>query len=198
MIRCPNGGRPNHPRPAHPAGFLGVAFAGGSGALLAACGDEQDDDQSGGIEGRADDAGVLRRALAVELTMVDAYSRGVGLLRGSMREAGEAFLAQEQEHADVLTKAITQLGGDASAKRLPVDYAQLRGRPRVLDLWRRLEDLAIATYAAAIPKLSTGTLRATIGTISTCEAEHAAVILGALGRPQAPQAFVKGEPLDLG
>jgi len=177
----------------------GVALAGGTGAaLLSACGDgDKTTTQSGGIEGRADDAGVLRRALAVELTMVDAYSRGVGLLRGPMREAGEAFLAQEQEHADVLTKAITQLGGDATVKRLPVDYAQLRGRAGVLDLWRRLEDLALATYAAAIPKLSTGTLRATIGTISTCEAEHAAVILGALGRPQAPQAFVKGEQLDL-
>lgn len=177
----------------------GVALAGGTGAaLLAACGDgDKTTTQSGGIEGGADDAGVLRRALAVELTMVDAYSRGVGLLRGPMREAGEAFLAQEQEHADVLTKAITQLGGDATVKRLPVDYAQLRGRSAVLDLWRRLEDLAIATYAAAIPKLSTGTLRATIGTISTCEAEHAAVILGALGRPQAPQAFVQGGPLDL-
>jgi len=166
----------------------GVALAGGTGAtLLAACGDgDKTTTQSGGIEGMADDAGVLRRALAVELTMVDAYGRGVGLLRGPMREAGKAFLAQEQEHADVLTKAITQLGGDATVKRLPVDYARLRGRSAVLDLWRRLEDLAIATYAAAIPKLSTGTLRATIGTISTCEAEHAAVILGALGRPQAP------------
>jgi hypothetical protein len=177
----------------------GVALAGGTGvALLAACGDgDKTTTQSGGIEGRADDAGVLRRALAVELTMVDAYSRGTDLLRGPMREAGQAFLAQEQEHADVLTKAITQLGGDVTVKRLPVDYAQLRGSALVLDLWRRLEDLAIATYAAAIPKLSTGTLRATIGTISTCEAQHAAVILGALGRPQAPQAFVKGEPLDL-
>jgi hypothetical protein len=178
----------------------GVAFAGGSGALLAACGgsDDRATTQSGGIEGSADDVGVLERALAVELTMVDAYSRGAVLLRGSMRAAGEAFLAQEQEHADVLTKAVTQLGGDATARRLPIDYATLRGRPQVLELWRRLEALAIATYADTIPKLSTGALRATIGTISTCEAEHAAVILGALGRPQAPEAFVRGRRADLG
>ena len=130
--------------------------------------------------------------------MVDAYSRGVALLRGPMRVAGEAFLAHEQEHADTLTKAITQLGGDATPRRLPIDYAAIRGRPQVLELWQRLEELAIATYADTIPKLSTGALRATIGTISTCEAEHAAVILGALGRPQAPDAFVKGERVDLG
>src|SRR4051794_17709500 len=150
-------------------GLLGVAVAGGSGALLAACGDDaRTTTQSGGIEGSADDVGVLRRALAVELTMVDAYSRGVLLLRGPLRAAGETFLAQEQEHADTLTKAITQLGGDAVAERLPIDYEKLTGRPQVLALWRRLEELAIATYTDTIPRLSTGALRATIGTISTC------------------------------
>ena len=171
----------------------GAAVAGGSGALLAACGDgDETTIKSGGVEGSADDAEVLRRALAVELTLVDAYAQGRLLLRGPMRVAGDAFLAQEQEHADTVTKAITQLGGNAAVKRLPVDYSNLRGRFDVLDLWRRLEDLAIATYAVTIPKLSSGPLRATIGTISTCDAEHAAVILGELGRPQAPDAFVKG------
>ena len=171
----------------------GFALAGGAGAALAACGDgDNATTQSGGIEGSAGDVGVLRRALAIELTLVDAYTSGAGLLTGPMRDAAEAFLAQEQEHADTLTKAITQLGGDAAVKRLPVDFAQLGGTTAVLDIWRRLEDLAIATYADAIPKLSTGALRATIGTISTCDAEHVAVILGALGRPQAPEAFVRG------
>src|SRR3954447_20607536 len=171
----------------------GGAFAVGTVATLAACGqDGETTIQSGGIAGSADDVGVLRRALAVELTMVDAYASGRLLLHGPMRAAADAYLAHEQEHADTLTKAITQLGGDAAVGRLPVDYSKLRGRPDVLDLWRRLEELAIATYAAALPRLSTGALRATVGTISTCEAEHAAAILGALGRPQAAEAFVRG------
>ena len=171
----------------------GAALAGGPAAMLAACGDgDKTTTQSGGVEGSADDVGVLRRALAVELTMVDAYSSGAPLLHGPMRDAGQAFLAQEQEHADTLTKAITQLGGDAVVARLEIDYTSLRGTADVLDLWRRLEDLAIATYAATVPLLSTGALRATIGTISTCEAEHLSVILGGLGRPQAPEAFVRG------
>src|SRR4051794_21819526 len=171
----------------------GGAFAAGSAVMLAACGDEGETTiRSGGVAGSADDVGVLRRALAVELTMVDAYARGGPLLRGPMRAAGDAYLAHEQEHADTLTKAITQLGGVATVGRLPVDYSQLRVRLDVLNLWRRLEDLAIATYAAALPRLSTGALRATIGTIATCEAEHAAVIAGALGRPQSADAFVRG------
>ena len=177
----------------------GFASAGGAATLLAACGDgDETTIQSGGIEGTEDDVQTLNAALGLELTMVDAYTRTVGLLRGPIREAGETFLTHEQEHVDVLTKAITQLGGTTTAKRLPIDYTGISGRPEVLGLWRRLEDLAIATYIDAIPKLSSGALRATVATVATCEAEHSSVILGALGLPQAPQAFVTGDKDALG
>ena len=57
-----------------------------------------------------------------------------------------------------------------------------------------LENVAIATYVEAVPKLSASDLRAIAGKIATVEAEHLAVIAGERGRPQAPGAFVGGDP----
>ena len=55
-----------------------------------------------------------------------------------------------------------------------------------------IENRAIAAYLDALPKLSSPDLRATVASIVTTEAEHASVLLGALGRPQVPSAFVVG------
>jgi ferritin-like protein len=168
----------------------GAAAAGS----IAACGkDDQTTTQSGGIEGTESDVGTLRGALAIELTAITAYERGLPLLAGARRRASELFLAQEQEHADALTKAITQLGGNATAEIIPLDYRRLSG-PRFLDLATRVADAGIGVYLDAVPRLSSGDLRATVATMLTDEAEHLSVLLGFLGRPQAPNALVSGDP----
>jgi rubrerythrin len=56
-----------------------------------------------------------------------------------------------------------------------------------------LENTAIAAYIDALPKLGKGDLRATAAAIVSNEAEHVAVLLGALGREQVPGAFVFGK-----
>lgn len=43
-----------------------------------------------------------------------------------------------------------------------------------------------------MPKLSDGRLRGTAAAILTNEAEHVSVLLGAMGRPPVPAAFVTG------
>jgi rubrerythrin len=55
-----------------------------------------------------------------------------------------------------------------------------------------LENAAIRFYHEAMPKLSESPLRLLAAAIATSEAEHAAVLRGELGRPQAPDAFVTG------
>jgi rubrerythrin len=163
-------------------------------ASIAACGkDDQTTTQSGGIEGTESDVGTLRGALAIELTAITTYEHGLPLVGGARRSACEVFLAQEQEHADALTKAITQLGGNATAEIIPLDYRRLSA-PRFLDLATRVADTAIGVYLDAVPRLSSGDLRATVATILTAEAEHLSVLLGFLGRPQAPNALVSGDP----
>ena len=56
-----------------------------------------------------------------------------------------------------------------------------------------LENTAIAAYIDALPKLGKGDLRATAAAIIANEAEHVAVLLGALGMEQVPGAFVFGK-----
>ena len=56
-----------------------------------------------------------------------------------------------------------------------------------------LENTAIAAYIDAIPRLNTADLRAEGAAIVGAEAEHLAVLNGALRQRSAPTAFVTGE-----
>jgi rubrerythrin len=173
----------------------GVTFVGGSAVFIAACGDDDDDEETtGGGGGGQGDLAILNGALALELTAVEAYGKGAPLLKGAVLDAGEVFLAQEQEHADGLRAAIRDLGGQASAKKMTLDYSGLKGQTDVLNFATNLENVAIAAYVDAIPKLSSADLRATAAQIVTNEAEHVSVLLGALGQEQVPDAFVTGDP----
>ena len=50
----------------------------------------------------------------------------------------------------------------------------------------------MSAYADALGTVATPSLKATIASVLTTEAEHMSVILGRLREPQAPQAFVTG------
>lgn len=178
----------------------GVTFVGGSAAFLAACGGDDDEQvtTSAGVEGTGGDVAVLNSALALELTAVEAYANGAALLKGPVLAAGKAFLAHEQEHANALTKAIKQLGGTATAKAMKLDFTGLRNQADVLEFATDLENVAIAAYLDAVPRLSTGDLRATAAQIVTNEAAHISVLQGALGAQPVPGAFVTGDPNALG
>lgn len=171
----------------------GVTFVGGSAVFLAAC-DDDDGDEAAGGGGAETDVNVLNGAIQLENTAIEAYTKGAPLLKGAVLAAGKEFLAQEQEHADGLAKAVTQLGGKPTKQRMELDFSGLKTQKDVLEFANNLENVAIAAYVDAIPKLSTGDLRATAAEIVTNEAEHVSVLLGALGRPQAPEAFVTGNP----
>jgi rubrerythrin len=173
------------------AGAAVGAVAAGS---VTACGEaDETTTQSGGIEGTESDIETLQRALAIEFASIGLYQRGTRLLGGPRRRACGLFLAQEKEHADVLTKAITQLGGSAAVEPAPLGHATLTA-PRFLDLAAGVANAAIGVYLAALPRLSSGDLRTTSVTILAVEAEHLSVLRGFLGRPQAPDAFVSGAP----
>ena len=115
-------------------------------------------------------------------------------LRGEALAASEAFLAQEQEHADALTKAIKQRGGTAATAPTALDRPRIASRRDALGFAADLENVLIAAYVAAVSGLSASDLRAIAAEIAAVEAEHLAVISGELGRPQVPDAFVQGDP----
>jgi len=180
----------------------GLAAAGGSAAFLAACG------SSSGSKGASSsststpaiippatgsgDVSVLNAALDLENMAIAAYTAGAPLLNGAVLKLGRQFLAQEKEHAAGLRKAINQAGGTPNQPKTDYGFPAVRSQSDVLRLASMIENTAIGAYIDAIPKLSSGDLRATAASIVTDEAEHLAVLQSALGRDPVPTAFVLG------
>ena len=171
----------------------GVSVAGGSAMFLAACGgDDTDTPATGPDESDAADVEILNSALDLELMAVAAYKAGAMLLTGEVLAVGRQFLEHEQEHADGLATAIKDAGGRPNRSKPSYDFPQLKSQTDVLRFAVDLENTAIAAYIDALPKLGKGDLRATASAIVANEAEHVAVLLGALGEQQVPDAFVVG------
>jgi rubrerythrin len=168
----------------------GVTTAGGSAAFLAACGGGSGKPKN--QTATAADIAILNSALDLEHTAIAAYTAGAPLLKGEVLKLGRAFLGQEKEHADALSSAVNQLGGNPSRPKAAYDFPRVRTQREVLLLANMIEHEAVAAYLDALPKLSSPALRATAASIVTTEAEHVSVLLGALGRPQVPTAFVAG------
>jgi len=172
----------------------GVSVAGGSAMFLAACGgDDTDTPATGPDESDAADVEILNSALDLELMAVAAYKAGAMLLTGEVLAVGRQFLEHEQEHADGLATAIKDAGGRPNRSKSSYDFPQLKSQTDVLRFAVDLENTAIAAYIDALPKLGKGDLRATASAIVANEAEHVAVLLGALGEQQVPDAFVVGK-----
>jgi rubrerythrin len=171
----------------------GVSVASGSAVFLAACGD--DTKKASTLPDESDDADVeiLNSALDLELMAIAAYKAGAGKLKGDVLQVAQLFLEQEQEHADGLSAAIKDAGGKPNTARASYDFPELRNQRDVLRFAVDVENTAIAAYIDALPKLGEGDLRATASAIVANEAEHVAVLLGALGEQQVPFAFVVGK-----
>jgi rubrerythrin len=166
-------------------GLLGASAAGGAGALVAACGGDDEGDEAGDLE-------ILNGALDIEHAAVAAYTEGVTLLEGNVLELGRQLLDHERKHVDGLSSAITELGGNPNEARKSYPFPDLRSEDDVLRFAHDIEQTAVAAYLDIIPRLSSGALRATAVQILTAEAEHISVLLEQLGRPPVPDAFVKG------
>jgi rubrerythrin len=177
----------------------GLTTVGGSFVFLAACGGDDEQEGAGAKAsgpGARRDVGILNSALDLEHTAIAAYTAGAELLRGGALATARTFLQQEREHAQGLAQAIKELGGTPSRAKSPAEYRAgfppLRSQRDVLEFAIELENMAVAAYVGAIPQLSDPRLRQTAAAINTNEAEHISVLLGALGRPQVPDAYVTG------
>ncbi len=171
----------------------GVSVAAGSAVFLSACGDDTKNPVLGPDESDEADVELLNSALDLELMAVAAYKTGAAQLKGDLLAIGKRFLEHEQEHADGLMSAIKDAGGTPNRAKQSYDFPELSSETDVLRFALDLENTAIAAYIDALPKLGEGDLRATATAIVANEAEHVAVLLGALGEQQVPDAFVVGK-----
>jgi rubrerythrin len=180
-------------RPRSRRAFLrgaGIAFAGAAPILTASCG-------GGDEERRRDpavpaDVDVLNEVLNLEFMAMATYRSGLPHLRGPVAAIARELLEQEQEHAERLRQAVEQLGGRPNRPKRSYELPTFTGQGSVLRFTEQLERIAIEAYIDALTKLSEPELRGTAAAIATNEAEHEAVLLGALGQDQAPRALVTG------
>ncbi len=187
----------------------GAVLAGSSAAFLAACGGGGGGASSAAGQGEgaplapatqpeprgtagSRDVALLNGALDLENMAIAAYDAVLPRLRGPARVLALRLQDQERAHADGLSEAILQLGGTPSKPQPTYSFPRLRGQAAALRFATGIENRAIAAYMRTLPRLTSPDLRGTAAAIVTDEAEHLAVLLGELGRPQLPQAFVTG------
>ena len=140
------------------------------------------------------DVRILNTALGAELEAVAAYQVGAesGLLQKPVLDLAVTFQGHHKEHAEVLRKTITQLGGkpvEAKAKyTFPVET--LKTQADVLKFAASLEKGAVSAYLGAVPVFGNRDLAKAAASILGDEAMHWAVLRNAVGEVPVPAAFV--------
>jgi hypothetical protein len=144
-------------------------------------------------------AGLENLAVATYQAGIDAATAGtLGTVPPAVVEFATTAQRHHQDHADawngVLTgagkKAVT--GVDLTVKK-SVDraFAQVTDVPGLARLALDLENVASATYLAAIDGVKSKPGIQTAATIQPVELQHAAVLLFVLGEYPVPDAFAK-------
>jgi Ferritin-like domain len=144
---------------------------------------------------KGSDAAILNGALARELTLLGAYTRGRVLLQGPRQALGRQLRAQEQEYVDALTKAIRGLGGDTEAEPEELNLSRAKSRKASLLLLYEQEGAALASYVGAAPHLYSSAPRTLDASLAAGHAQHLVLLrqaLGASAAASAPEAFDGG------
>ena len=126
------------------------------------------------------DTGALAFLLVVEYMQADFYAQARDADVGLERAAD--FAEQEDEHIDTLLGVLDGIGGaapDRPTTRFPVDVAD---RLEVLRLASTLENAATGAYLGQLPRVHDSKVRATLLSIASVEARHAATHDLLLGR----------------
>jgi rubrerythrin len=178
-----------------------AAAGGGAAVLVSSCGGSGSKTKSAETVSTVQaegDAAILNALLDLEHSSIAAYTVVAGKLRGNALASALEFLGHERRHASALERAIRRLGGTPQAPRSGGEYRatfpRLRGERDALSFALDVETTAVAAYADALGKIVTDGVRTTAAAILVTESEHAAVVLGELGRPQVPEPFVTGPP----
>lgn len=206
---------------------LAVGGAGLGAAALAACTPAPEDVQvaQSGVVGTtttsqltpreqlAEDLTLLRVAQSIEALAVDAYgTAGPQVTDPELAEVLTVFAEQHRDHAEALSDAIADLGGEpyqqgadpasqpnpALVSSLEDTLALATDDVGILTLALTLENVAAQTYTWDVRLLSDPELRAIAMSIGGVEARHVAVLLGfeTPNTPVAQAPFPFGKTLD--
>ena len=140
------------------------------------------------------DVDILNTALALEYEGIAAYQVGAesGLLQPPVLKLAVGFQSDHKQHADVLSKTITKLGGTPVMPRKDYDFPKnkLKTQTDVLAFAATLEKGAASAYLGTIPILTERDLARQLASILGDEAMHWAILRQALGQNPVPDAFI--------
>jgi len=173
--------------------FLNAAVLSGAAVALLAGRDALAASQSKSAPA-SNDAAILNSALGAELEAIAAYevAAGSGLLQKPVLSLAQQFQGHHREHADLLAKTVSKLGGKPVAARARYDFPtdKLRNQADVLRFAAQLEKGAVSAYLNAVPIFANRDLAKAAGSILGDEAMHWAVLRQAVGENPVPDAFV--------
>lgn len=171
-------------------GKSGLILSGAAVALLAG----RDALAARDDSATADDVRILNSALGAELEAIAAYQLGAesGLLQKPALDLAVAFQGHHKEHADVLAKTVSKLGGKPvlAKDKYTFPTEKLKSQSDVLRFAATLEKGAVSAYLGAVPLFGNRDLAKAAASILGDEAMHWAVLRNALGEVPVPSAFV--------
>ena len=147
------------------------------------------------------DVNILNTALGLEHQAIAAYQAGAEtkLLSDGVLKVAVKFQDQHKQHRDALIATVKKLGGkpkdpeakyDVVAVAKGVGVTTLASEKDIITLAMKLEDQATKAYLGAIPAIESKDVLKAAAQIMADEAQHTAVLRGALGEDPVPAAFV--------
>ena len=176
--------------------LLTVICAAVACLLLAACGEDEEKNESGKEKkagGR--DLEIVQYALTLEYLEVDFYNAVIdaGVIKDrKLAETAKLIRDNEQEHVDALTSTVKQLGGKPKRPKTTFDKVIAGGPDMVLQTAATVENLGAAAYLGQAGRIQSKQILASALAIHTVEGRHAAALNTVVGKTIVPDgAFAK-------
>jgi rubrerythrin len=186
----------------------GAGAAGALGIFLAACGDDEEEDeaaQSGQDTTAKDsskgDAAIVNYALTLEYLEADFYRQVIAsgeIKDQKIVEAAKRIGENEQEHVEALRATAEMLGGEVAKKPTTKFDDVLAGGPKmILETAATVENLGAAAYLGEAGNITSKEILAAALSIHTVEGRHAALLNRLVGKSIVPDgAFAKPASMD--
>lgn len=188
----------------------GAGAAGALAIFIAACGgDDEDSGAAGGSSSRtttekrmggSGDLEIVQYALTLEHLETDFYNAVIdaGVITDmALADTAKAIRDNEQQHVDVLTATVKQLGGKPEKPRTNFDSVLEGGPDMVLETAATVENLGAAAYLGQAGRIESKDVLAAALSIHSVEARHAAALNTVVGRTIVPDgAFAKPASMD--